>query len=173
MGGADKAIAAVTCQALDGMLLELGEKAGIPSGGIDGLVITGNTVMLHLLTCTSTEPLSHAPFEAQRLFGETVTAGHLGFSSLVPDTGVYLAPCVSAFVGADLVTALLSGRLCDTTRTQMLVNIGTNGEMALWHEQTLYVCSTAAGPAFEGAGLSMGMAGKMGAIDLSACKMES
>ena len=47
----------------------------------------------------------------------------------------------------------------------MLVDIGTNGEMALWREGTLTVCSTAAGPAFEGVGISMGMRASFGAID--------
>ena len=67
--------------------------------------------MLHLLTGTSTEPLSHAPFAAQRLFGETVTAEKTGLISVLPQTEVYLAPCAAAFVGADLITALLAGGL--------------------------------------------------------------
>jgi uncharacterized 2Fe-2S/4Fe-4S cluster protein (DUF4445 family) len=47
----------------------------------------------------------------------------------------------------------------------MLADIGTNGELALFHEGRLTVCSTAAGPAFEGVGISMGMQGSDGAID--------
>ena len=43
--------------------------------------------------------------------------------------------------------------------------VGTNGEMALWQGGKLTVCSTAAGPAFEGVGISMGMRGSDGAID--------
>lgn len=165
LGGADLQLAEAVCKAADAMLAELAGEAGISTEKIDGVVITGNTVMLHLLTGTSTEPLSHAPFAAKRLFGETVPAGELGITELRPDTGVYLAPCVSAFVGADLITALLAGGICETSRTQLLVDVGTNGEMALWHGGELYCCSTAAGPAFEGAGISMGMGGSQGAID--------
>ena len=153
------------CKAVDGLVEELAAKARIGQKEIDGLVITGNTVMLHLLTGTSTEPLSHAPFAAERLFGEAVTAEKTGLISVLPQTEVYLAPCAAAFVGADLITALLAGGLCDTGDTQLLADIGTNGEMALWHGGELYCCSTAAGPAFEGAGISMGMGGSKGAID--------
>ena len=72
---------------------------------------------------------------------------------------------MSAFVGADITTALLVSGICSKPDTRMLVDIGTNGEIALWHRGQLSCCSTAAGPAFEGAGLSMGMAGKTGAVD--------
>lgn len=153
------------CGAMDGLLEELAAKAQRKPEEIDGLAVTGNTVMLHLLTGTSTEPLSHAPFAAQRLFGETVTAKALGLVSVPPQTEIYLAPCAAAFVGADLITALLAGGLCNRLETQFLTDIGTNGEMALWHEGELYCCSTAAGPAFEGAGISMGMGGSKGAVD--------
>ncbi|MCI9335954.1 MAG: DUF4445 domain-containing protein [Lachnospiraceae bacterium] len=152
-------------RAVDGLIRELSARAKIAPGEIDGLAVTGNTVMLHLLTGTSTEPLSHAPFAAERLFGETVPAESLGLSLVSPQTAVYLAPCAAAFVGADLITALLAGGLCETAETQLLADIGTNGEMALWHEGELYCCSTAAGPAFEGAGISMGMGGSRGAVD--------
>ncbi len=156
--------------AVDGLVRELSGKAGIAPEDIDGMAVTGNTVMLHLLTGTSTEPLSHAPFAAGRLFGETVTAKGLGLAALCPETNVYLAPCAAAFVGADLITAVLAGALCDTPGTRLLADIGTNGEMALWHEGALYCCSTAAGPAFEGAGISMGMGGSAGAVDRVAVK---
>ncbi len=161
--GEGRKLTQAICKAIDGLMEELCEKANLAPEKIDQLVITGNTVMLHLLTGTSTEPLSHAPFAAKRLFGETVQAEDLGLSCASPR--VYLAPCMAAFVGADLVTAVLAGGLCDTPDTKLLVDIGTNGEMALWHKGELYCCSTAAGPAFEGAGISMGMGGSNGAID--------
>jgi uncharacterized 2Fe-2S/4Fe-4S cluster protein (DUF4445 family) len=77
---------------------------------------------------------------------------------------VYLPPCISAFVGADTVCALLATELTKG-ETALLADIGTNGEMALWHGGRLSVCSTAAGPAFEGVGISQGMRGEEGAVD--------
>ena len=131
---------------------------------IDAVVITGNTVMLSLLTRQSLEPFSHAPFAVERLFGEPLTADALSLSSLSPNTQIYLPPCISAFVGADITCAILATELC-RKRSSMLADIGTNGEIALWHNGKLTVCSTAAGPAFEGVGISVGMRGVAGAID--------
>ena len=72
---------------------------------------------------------------------------------------------MNAFVGADITCAVLAGGLCDSSETALLCDIGTNGEMALWKDDVLYVTSTAAGPAFEGAGISCGCGSIPGAID--------
>lgn len=164
LGGKAGELALAIREELDSMARELAVTARIDSSDIDGAVITGNTVMLSLLTEESVEPFSHAPFDVKRLFGESLTADSLGFSSLDPDTLVYLPPCISAFVGADTACAILATELCGN-ETAMLADIGTNGEIALWQGGRLTVCSTAAGPAFEGVGISMGMRGADGAID--------
>lgn len=164
LGGKARELALSVRQAVDDMIAELASAAGIDAQQVDGLVITGNTVMLSLLTEQSTEPFSHAPFEAERLFGETLTSQSLELTQLQKDVPVYLPPCISAFVGADTACAILATQLCRGD-TAMLADIGTNGEMALWHNGKLIVCSTAAGPAFEGVGISMGMRGADGAID--------
>ena len=163
-GNASK-IAALTRRTISGMLADLATEAEIRSADIDGVTVTGNTVMLHLFTETDVEPLTHAPFAAKRLFGEMVTASELELTALAPDTAVYLPACIAAFVGADTVTAVLASDIKEIPETALLCDIGTNGEMVLWHENTLYACSTAAGPAFEGAGISMGMGGRTGAVD--------
>jgi uncharacterized 2Fe-2S/4Fe-4S cluster protein (DUF4445 family) len=147
------------------MLEALAKSARISAKEIDVMVVTGNTAMLYLLTETSTEPLSHAPFYVERLFDETLSAEALGLTALSDDAKVYLPSCIAAFVGADTVCALLASNICDEDKTVLLADIGTNGEMALVHKGTLTVCSTAAGPAFEGVGISMGMRGAIGAVD--------
>ncbi len=166
--GEGEQLATTIIGALDALLKELKQKTAISA--IDGLVLTGNTVMLHLLTQTDPAPLSKAPFQADRLFGEEIASEALGLKELAPGTSVYLPPCISAFVGADTVCAMLSSTFCDQNETRLLADIGTNGELALWHRGTLTVCSTAAGPAFEGAGISMGMRGESGAIDQVTCQ---
>ena len=164
MGGEARALALAIRDATDGMIRELAQKADIDSREIDGAVITGNTVMLSLLAEESVEPFSHAPFAAKRLFGEEILAVELGLSSLLCDTRIYFPPCISAFVGADTTCAIISTELCER-ESAMLADIGTNGEIALWRGGRLTVCSTAAGPAFEGVGITMGMRGTVGAID--------
>ncbi len=163
LAGKGEALASAIRGGIADLIAQLCAQAGIAASEIAQLVITGNTAMLYLLTQRSPEPLSHAPFAADCLFDYTVAATALDLPC--PNAQVYLPPCISAFVGADITPALLASEICNEEATALLADIGTNGEMALWHKGLLYCCSTAAGPAFEGAGLSMGMAGKDGAID--------
>ena len=128
------------------------EKAG---GSADVMVVTGNTTMLYLLEGKDPSSLSSAPFEADCLFD---------YSTTILDTKTYLPPCIDAFVGADISCAVLSSGMCKD-RVSLLCDIGTNGEVALWKDGFLYVTSTAAGPAFEGAGVSCGCGSIPGAID--------
>ena len=164
LGGNGEPLTRAVRNALCSCFSALCETARVNPAEIDRVVLTGNTVMLSLLTGENVEPFSHLPFAVKRLFGETLSASNLGFSNLAPDTAVYLPPCISAFVGADITCALLSTHLCQKD-TALLLDIGTNGEIALWHQGELTVCSTAAGPAFEGVGITMGMRSAEGAID--------
>ena len=164
LGGRAVELTRVIRCAIDKIIYELSDKANISSKDIDGAVITGNTVMLSLLAGESVEPFSYAPFKAERLFGESILVKKLELSSLAAETEVYFPPCISAFVGADTVCAVIAAGMCQNS-VAMLADIGTNGEIALWRNSRLSVCSTAAGPAFEGVGISMGMRASSGAID--------
>ncbi|MBP5729897.1 MAG: DUF4445 domain-containing protein, partial [Clostridia bacterium] len=163
-GEATELAAAIRAE-ICGLLTSLATQAGIGTECIDGAVITGNTVMLHLLAGVNTEPLTHAPFIASELFGRTLRAAELDLSPLSPETPIYLPRCIAAFVGADITSALLAAEAYSPRHTELLTDIGTNGEMVLNIDGRLLACSTAAGPAFEGAGISMGMGGSAGAID--------
>ncbi len=138
--------------AVKALLEEAGRETGMP----DVLVVTGNTTMLYLLTGRDPECLSHAPFIADTLFDTDAE---------LYGQRAYLPPCMNAFVGADITTAVLSSGMCEKDEVSLLCDIGTNGEMALWKDGVLYVTSTAAGPAFEGAGISCGCGSVRGAID--------
>ncbi len=152
-------------EAISELIQSLTRAAHISSTDIDGAVITGNTAMLTLLSERPVFPLSRAPFCASELFGKTISASELGISALSDDTQIYLPPCISAFVGADMVCAILASGMTDSPRPILMADIGTNGEIALWKNGSLQVCSAAAGPAFEGATIKMGMMGEDGAID--------
>ena len=146
----------LVCEAIDKMHGELCTHLTLARGDIDQTVITGNTTMLYLFTGLSPEPLSHAPFTADCLFGYWMEP---------PTPRLYLPHCISAFVGADITCAILTSQLCKQTRTAVLMDVGTNGEIALWHNGKLSVCATAAGPAFEGGGIECGCGSILGAID--------
>ena len=137
------------CNQINNAVHTLLHQAG---GNVDCMVITGNTTMLYLLTGRDPTPLSRAPFQADTLF-DTMWGD------------CYLPPCMHAFVGADISCAVLASGMCDSSQTTLLCDIGTNGEIALWKNGKLYVTSTAAGPAFEGAGIACGCSSVAGAID--------
>ena len=162
LAGEGAALANAIRQGIGELLKDLCEKAGRDAEQIDTLVITGNTAMLYLLTERDPECLSKAPFIADWLAGEWVEAKELNLPC--KEARVWLPHCMSAFVGADITTALLANDIRHGEDLRMLVDIGTNGEITLWKRGELFCCSTAAGPAFEGAGLSMGMQGEEGAI---------
>ncbi len=142
-------------QLITGCLLDLAERSGY-ARRIRQWVLTGNTVMLTLLTGEDPAPLSAAPFRARRLFGESID-----FEG-VP---AYLPPCVHAFFGADILCSLLASGIPEREGCALLCDIGTNGEMVLWKDGRGYGASVAAGPALEGAGIRRGCRGIPGAID--------
>lgn len=162
-GGGDELAQAVR-QGVNELLAGLCKEAGVAAGDIDAAVITGNTAMLYLLTGRSPVSIASAPFAADWLAGEYADAAELGIAA-AKGARVYLPRCMGAFVGADIVTAITATGMTEQSGTTMLADIGTNGELALWHGGELFCCSTAAGPAFEGAGIAHGMHGVRGAID--------
>lgn len=127
--------------------------AGITPKDIAHTVIAGNTAMLYFYQGHSPKALSAAPFAADHLFGEWT------------DGEVYLPRCIGAFLGADLLLAILASGMCTREETALLADIGTNGEIALWHKGQLYCAAAAAGPAFEGGGIRQGLGSVPGAID--------
>lgn len=154
------------CNQVSEMMLEMLKKAGVSynketQGKDIKLCITGNTTMLYLLYGYSPKELGAAPYHAEHLFGEHACIEIPEFEK----ASIYIPPCVSAYVGADITCGLLAAGLIKRPNNTLLLDIGTNGEMALWHDGEIVCASTAAGPAFEGADISMGSRARNGAID--------
>ncbi|MBQ2312239.1 MAG: DUF4445 domain-containing protein [Firmicutes bacterium] len=125
---------------------------GLAEEDIKKTVITGNTTMLYLFTGRMPTTLAYTPFIADCLFG-------------FEENGAYLPPCFGAFVGADIYTAITASGLITKDEAAVLVDLGTNGEIALFNNGKLTCCATACGPAFEGTGISCGGPAANGAID--------
>ena len=162
LAGQSDALQRSVVNGIEAMIDKMASDCRIDKSNIDGMVMTGNTTMLYLLAGRNPKTLSHAPFAADCLFNMEYNARELGFSI---DATCYLPKCFAAFVGADISTAILSSGMLERDETALLVDIGTNGEMALWHEGKLICCATAAGPAFEGAQIECGCHGIPGAVD--------
>ena len=162
LAGEGEALKEAVCRGISELLETTAQQAGVRAEEIDTIVITGNTAMLYLLTGRNPECLSRAPFQADWLAGEWIPARELSLPCR--EARVYLPPCISAFVGADTTCAMLHTGSGNRQEPELLVDIGTNGEIVLCNRGELLCCSTAAGPAFEGAGLSCGMPAKEGAV---------
>jgi uncharacterized 2Fe-2S/4Fe-4S cluster protein (DUF4445 family) len=72
---------------------------------------------------------------------------------------------LAGLIGSDLLAGLIATRLTDRAEPGLLIDFGTNTEIALWDGVTLWATSAAGGPAFEGSGLRCGLPAEPGAID--------
>lgn len=124
------------------------------SSRIGRLVIAGNTVMASLLCGADVTPLSTHPFTIPH--GVSALPSTSGLRDrLAPGTEVVVVPPLSGFVGGDVTAGLIATRLAEH-ESALLVDIGTNAEVVVAENGRLWVCSAAAGPAFEAWGVSCG-----------------
>jgi uncharacterized 2Fe-2S/4Fe-4S cluster protein (DUF4445 family) len=128
---------------------------------IEHLAVSGNTTMLHLFANTDPSGMGELPFTPVFLEKREYAGAELG----LPAQGITLLPSISAFVGGDIVAGLAALDILHTPGPSFFIDIGTNGEMALFHRGELFCCSTAAGPAFEGAEISCGLGSVKGAVN--------
>ncbi len=115
------------------------------------MVISGNSTMEHLLQGLSCETLGVAPYTPVDI-------------SLHEYENMTILPGISTFVGADIVSGIVACGIDQSEEICILVDLGTNGEMAIGNCNRIISASTAAGPAFEGGNISCGVAGIPGAV---------
>jgi uncharacterized 2Fe-2S/4Fe-4S cluster protein (DUF4445 family) len=126
-----------------------------------GGTIAGNTTMLHILADEDPASLGIAPFTARFLEGRILQSGDIGLGGAMP---IRLLPGLSAYIGADITAGVHATGMTLDDEPSLLVDMGTNGEVVLCANGRLAGCATAAGPAFEGAGLSSGTRAQDGAV---------
>lgn len=161
MEGRRPALTAAITGQLSCMIEALCRSAKIEISEVKSMAIAANTTMLHLLTGLSPDGIGQAPFTTESLFGDQWDARKMG---LPFDGSVYLLPAVSGYVGGDITADLLAVGMDGDNKPTLLIDVGTNGEMALGCGNRFTCCSTAAGPAFEGAQIRCGMTAAPGAI---------
>lgn len=130
---------------------------------IDSVVIAANTTMSHLFLGKSVEHLAKVPFQGVSYQGELCDAGALGIH-IKPHGKVFVMPGIGGYVGSDTVGCIIARDMTHLQGNNLMIDIGTNGEMVLSRNGKITACSTAAGPAFEGATLYQGMRAEDGAI---------
>lgn len=143
--------------ALDAMADQLCQICGIERSAIVRTAVAGNTVMESIAAAVSPDPIGVNPFIPLDYFGHRVE-----LPKLAPE--VHFARCLSGYVGGDITADILACGMMQRHELTLLLDLGTNGEMAMGNCEKVLTCATAAGPVFEGANIAYGMPARAGAI---------
>lgn len=136
---------------------------GIEPSQIGVVSIVGNPAMQQLFLGISPSNLAEVPFAPVLTAAQIVEVSD--YLPICSNAVLLIVPNISGYIGADTIGCLLSTRMYLEEEITLLVDIGTNGEMVLGNKEHMIACSTAAGPALEGANICCGMRGAPGAID--------
>lgn len=150
--------------ALNGLARDLCAQASRHVTDIADAVIVGNTAMHHLCLGLPVRQLGLAPYVATESAALDLKARDIGLE-LAPGAYVHLLPNVAGFIGADHVAMLLATGVAEREGVVLAMDIGTNTEVSLRARGKHFACSTASGPAFEGAHIRFGMRAAPGAIE--------
>ncbi len=151
-------------EAIDRLLGEAAAEAGRRKEDIVKIVMAGNACMHHLFLELPVDTLVRAPYVPKVKNTVKKEASGCGIHVCQNAQLIWL-PNIGGFVGADTTACMLAAEFDKREELTLMVDIGTNGEMVLGNREGYTVCSTAAGPAFEGAKITCGMRGSDGAID--------
>ena len=150
----------------DGMtslIRQVCETACIDPAQIGVVSVVGNPAMQQLFLGINPENLAGVPFAPVLTAAKYVSCKEI--LPICPNAQLLIVPDISGYIGADTMGCVLSTELYKKEEITLMVDIGTNGEMVLGNKDRMIACSTAAGPALEGANIQFGMRGTDGAID--------
>jgi uncharacterized 2Fe-2S/4Fe-4S cluster protein (DUF4445 family) len=131
---------------------------------VEDITLGGNTAMHHILLQLNPEFVGLAPFPPVIHHSLDIKARDLGIN-VNPGTYVFVLPNEAGFVGADNVGVLIAEEPYKSDDIQLLIDIGTNGELVFGNKEKMISSSCATGPALEGAQLAFGMRAAPGAIE--------
>ncbi|MDD3306221.1 MAG: ASKHA domain-containing protein [Acetobacterium sp.] len=149
-------------ETVNNILSNLFYESKIPSEAVYECVFCGNSTMAHLFLGLNPLHLGLSPFTGVTREMVVLNAEELNIN-INPSGKITFLPLLGGFVGADTTAVLLSLPKDDAYR--LMIDLGTNGEIAVGNRNRYFVASTACGPALEGAGIHMGMRGTTGAIE--------
>ncbi len=151
-------------ETLNPLISEICDESGVSKDSIKSFTASGNAVMTHLLHGLNPRSIGEIPFTPVTRSYETVSAESLGID-ICAKADVYTLPSISGYVGGDLTADIFVTNMQDESGVVLLIDIGTNGEMLLSDNGKIFASATAAGPAFEGAGIANGCRAAAGAIE--------
>lgn len=139
------------------------QRTGISPDNISVVSLVGNPAMQQLFLGIDPKNLAQIPYAPVLTCPQTVAAE--GFLPICKSAQLRILPNIGGFVGGDTVACVAATQMSQQEDLTLLIDIGTNGEMVLGNKHRMVACSTAAGPALEGAGIQFGMSAAPGAID--------
>lgn len=146
-------------------LADIASREFIDLKKIKRVVIVGNTAMLALMSEKNVELLLKPEFWEKEINCQSENIKNWGeLWKISPTASIEVIQPLAGFVGSDLLAGVLATQIIDQSDMVLLIDFGTNTEIALWDSQKCWVSSAAGGPAFEGSGISCGMHAKSGAI---------
>ncbi|ADG83779.1 ASKHA domain-containing protein [Thermincola potens] len=148
---------------INGLLEKVIQQSEVPAENIYAVTLAGNTCMHHLALSLNPKNLGRSPFLPVIQHPVEVYAHKLGLN-VNPRARVWVFPVIAGFVGGDTVAAVLASGLHRKKGVNLLIDIGTNGELVVNAHGRMAACSAAAGPALEGAQITFGMRAETGAI---------
>ena len=151
-------------KAINELVVEVAEEAGVATTDIVEMTIVGNPIMQHLVLGLNPVELGTAPFALATDSSVDVLAAMIGIS-INPGGHVYALPCIAGHVGADAAGVLLAEAPFERDDVSLIVDVGTNAELLLGNKNRILAASSPTGPAFEGAQISSGQRAAPGAIE--------
>lgn len=154
----------IIIKGLNDLVTELSEKEGIEREDVAEMVLVFNTVMHHIALRIPPDAIGMAPFISGVADSVDVDSRDLGIK-IMSGANVHCLPSEAGYVGADNVAVLIAEEPYKQDQIKMIIDIGTNSEIALGNKDKLYSTSCATGPALEGAQIKCGMRAAKGAIE--------
>ncbi len=163
--GGDREMTSAVRDAINTLIAEIAQEAGIATHLIMEVVFVCNPVMHHLLLGIDPVELGQAPFALATSDSLSLFAKELDLSAMNPSAQCYILPCIAGHVGADAAAVALSEEPGNSEDLVLIVDVGTNAELLLGNQTRVLACSSPTGPAFEGAQISSGQRAAPGAIE--------
>ncbi len=149
---------------INSLIADLSARTAISHETINAIVAAGNTTMSHFLLGLTPCAIRLEPYVPTADIYPQIQARDIGIR-INPQGILETLPSVASYVGGDIVAGVLASGITDRPEVRGLIDIGTNGEIAIGNNEWLVCCSASAGPSFEGGGTRCGMRATRGAIE--------
>ena len=151
-------------ESINQIIDSLCKKVSISSQAISYIMAAGNTIMSHLLIGLNPKFIREAPYVPVCNIMPLTRAAVLGIDAH-PSVRLFLYPSVASYVGGDITSGVHACQMHNSSEITLFIDIGTNGEIVIGHDDWMICAACSAGPAFEGGGIRHGMRAAPGAIE--------